>query len=99
MRPRLARRVAMACVGPALTVGAMVLTGGAVIAAQEASPYVPLQHWAMPYVEHVIAAGGVAGPAPPTPALRGGGPARAPPAGPTPPGQALTPPPPPGVCT
>jgi hypothetical protein len=26
------------------------------LAGQEASPYVPLQHWAMPYVEHLIAA-------------------------------------------
>src|SRR5437016_12379882 len=64
MRPRLARRVAMACVGPALTVGAMVLTGGAVLAAQEASPYVPLQHWARPYVEHLIATGVIADPTP-----------------------------------
>src|SRR6266699_5469929 len=72
MRPRLARRVAMACVGPALTVGAMVLTGGAVLAAQEASPYVPLQHWAMPYVEHLIAAGVIADPPPLTRPFRRG---------------------------
>src|SRR5947209_962512 len=70
MRPRLARRVAMACVGPALTVGAMVLTGGAVLAAQEASPYVPLQHWAMPYVEHLIATGVIADPTPLTRPLK-----------------------------
>src|SRR2546426_5956886 len=25
--------------------------------AQDASPYVPLQHWTMPYVEHLIARG------------------------------------------
>src|SRR5438105_9278547 len=72
MRPRLARRVAMACVGPALTVGAMVLTGGAVLAAQEASPYVPLQHWAMPYVEHLIATGVIADPTPLTRPFRRG---------------------------
>ena len=67
----------MACVGPALTVGAMVLTGGAVLAAQEASPYVPLQHWAMPYVEHLIAAGVIADPTPLTRPFRRGDLARA----------------------
>ena len=25
--------------------------------AQSASPYLPLDHWAMPYVEHLISAG------------------------------------------
>ncbi len=34
------------------------------LAAQQASPYVPLQHWAMPYVEHLIAAGVIADPTP-----------------------------------
>ena len=67
----------MACVGPALTVGAMVLTGGAVLAAQEASPYAPLQHWAMPYVEHLIAAGVIADPTPLTRPFRRGDLARA----------------------
>src|SRR3989442_14317537 len=33
-------------------------------AAQDASPYVPLQHWAMPYVEHLIATGVIADPTP-----------------------------------
>jgi hypothetical protein len=32
--------------------------------AQEASPYVPLDNWAMPYVEHLIAAGRMADPSP-----------------------------------
>src|SRR5206468_11560662 len=77
MRLRLARRVAMACVGPALTVGAMVLTGEAVLAAQEASPYVPLQHWAMPYVEHLIATGVIGDPTPLTRPFRRGDLARA----------------------
>src|SRR5213078_2991993 len=40
------------------------LTGGAMLAAQDASPYVPLQHWAMPYVEHLIATGVIADPTP-----------------------------------
>ena len=57
MRLRLARCVAFACLVPALM-------GGAVLAAQEASPYVPLQHWAMPYVEHLIATGVIADPTP-----------------------------------
>src|SRR5207247_8982616 len=40
------------------------LPGGAMRAAQEASPYVPLQHWAMPYVEHLSTTGVVADPTP-----------------------------------
>src|SRR2546422_7936568 len=35
-----------------------------VVAAQEASSYVPLQHWTMPYVEHLIARGVIADPTP-----------------------------------
>jgi len=65
MRLRLALCVALACVVPALT-------GGAALAAQEASPYVPLQHWAMPYVEHLIATGVIADPTPLTRPLRRG---------------------------
>src|SRR2546430_13519712 len=57
MSPRPVLRVALACVVPALM-------GGAVLAAQEASPYLPLQHWAMPYVEHLIATGVIADPTP-----------------------------------
>ena len=34
------------------------------LVAQGASPYVPLHHWAMPYVEHLIARGVLADPAP-----------------------------------
>src|SRR5437773_12189443 len=65
---RLARCIVLCCVIPALTGEPMrrlarcivlfcvipALTGGAMLAAQEASPYVPLQPWAMPYVEHLI---------------------------------------------
>ncbi|MGH7615559.1 MAG: hypothetical protein ACREMW_16140 [Gemmatimonadales bacterium] len=40
--------------------------------AQGASPYVPLQHWAMPYVEHLIAAGKLVDPTPLTRPLRRG---------------------------
>ncbi|MGH9893482.1 MAG: hypothetical protein ACREA0_16130, partial [bacterium] len=40
--------------------------------AQDASPYVPLQHWAMPYVEHLIAAGKLVDPTPLTRPLRRG---------------------------
>src|SRR2546425_6432411 len=39
-------------------------------AAQDASPYVPLQHWAMPYVEQLIAAGVIADPTPLTRPLK-----------------------------
>ena len=40
--------------------------------AQDASPYVPLQHWGMPYVEHFIAAGKLGDPTPLTRPLRQG---------------------------
>ncbi len=40
------------------------------LAAQQASPYVPLQHWAMPYVEHLISAGIIADPTPLTRPLK-----------------------------
>jgi hypothetical protein len=42
------------------------------LAAQDASPYVPLQHWGMPYVEHFIAAGRLVDPTPLTRPLRQG---------------------------
>ena len=32
--------------------------------AQEASPYLPLSHWAQPFIEHLIAAGRIADPSP-----------------------------------
>jgi hypothetical protein len=40
------------------------------LAAQTASPYVPLHHWAMPYVEYLISAGVVADPTPLTRPLK-----------------------------
>src|SRR5579884_4013940 len=40
------------------------------LAAQDASPYVPLGHWAMPYVEQLIATGAIADPTPLTRPLR-----------------------------
>lgn len=40
------------------------------LAAQEASPYVPLNHWAMPFVEHLISAGVIVDPTPLTRPLR-----------------------------
>src|SRR5882762_10342242 len=33
-------------------------------AAQEASPYLPISHWSMPFIEHLIAAGRLVDPAP-----------------------------------
>src|SRR3989442_14350767 len=38
--------------------------------AQDASPYVPLQHWTMPYVEHLIARGVIPDPTPLTRPLK-----------------------------
>jgi len=77
MRLRLARCVALSCIRPALTgraillaVGPMVLGGRAVLVAQDASPYVPLEHWATPYVEHLITSGVIADPMPLTRPLK-----------------------------
>jgi len=41
-----------------------------ILTAQEASPYVPLQHWTMPYVEHLIARGVIPDPTPLTRPLK-----------------------------
>src|SRR5216117_3239177 len=57
MRLRLALLVVTLLVSPALT-------GGAMLAGQEASPYVPIGHWATPYLEHLIAAGVIDDPSP-----------------------------------
>ena len=40
------------------------LTGGAMLVCQEPSPYLPLAHWATPYVEHLIALGVIDDPTP-----------------------------------
>src|SRR5438034_5786470 len=48
MRLRLALLMVTLLVSPALT-------GGAKLAAQEPSPYLPLADWATPYLEHLIA--------------------------------------------
>jgi hypothetical protein len=57
-----------------VTGGAMLLftalTGGATLAAQEASPYIPLGHWTMPLIEHLIATRLIEDPAPLTRPLR-----------------------------
>jgi hypothetical protein len=50
-----------------------LLGGGGLLAAQGlggVSPYVPLEHWGMPYVEHLIARGAMADPSPLTRPLR-----------------------------
>src|SRR2546422_4251046 len=58
MRLRLALAVAtLVLLSPALT-------GGAMLAGQEVSPYLPLGHWATPYLEHLIARGAIAAPSP-----------------------------------
>ena len=40
------------------------------LAAQDATPYVPLNHWAMPYIEHLISAGVIRDPTPLTRPLK-----------------------------
>lgn len=57
MRRRLALLTALLLGGPALT-------GGAMLAAQGASPYLPRAHWATPYLEHLIALGVIEDPTP-----------------------------------
>lgn len=48
----------------------LLLFATAPVSAQEASPYVPLQHWAMPYVEQLIATGVLVDPTPLTRPLK-----------------------------
>src|SRR5207245_1161749 len=49
---------------------ATLLAGSAPLAAQQASPYVPIDSWVMPYVEHLIRAGVIADPDPLTRPLK-----------------------------
>src|SRR5690349_2962476 len=44
--------------------------GPAPLGAQGASPYIPLHHWAMPYVEYLISTGVIVDPTPLTRPLR-----------------------------
>lgn len=44
----------------------LILGAGTALQAQQASPYVPLEHWAVPYVEHLIATGVLVDPSPAT---------------------------------
>src|SRR6266699_4984919 len=49
----------------------------ATVAAQDATPYVPLDHWATPYIEHLISAGVIRDPTPLTRPLKQGAVVRA----------------------
>src|SRR5438445_12426190 len=53
-----------------LLLSATLLFGSAPLGAQQASPYVPIDSWVMPYVEHLIRAGVIADPDPLTRPLR-----------------------------
>src|SRR5438046_4239232 len=68
-RPQIARSMRLRL---ALRVATLLsaLTGGAQLAAQEASPCVPFGHSAPPYLEHLTAAGVVGEPSPLTRPLR-----------------------------
>src|SRR2546428_11066969 len=55
---------------PILLLVATLLFERAPLAAQQASPYVPIDSWVMPYVEHLIRAGVIADPDPLTRPLR-----------------------------
>lgn len=50
--------------------GCTILFAFSRLPAQDASPYVPLDHWSMPYVEHFIAAGRMVDPSPLTRPLK-----------------------------
>src|SRR5256714_3735303 len=49
---------------------AFIVVGAVPLAAQTASPYIPLHHWAMPYVEYLVSAGAIVDPTPLTRPLR-----------------------------
>src|SRR5438132_11769820 len=49
---------------------ALTSLGAFPLAAQTASPYIPLHHWAMPHVEFLISAGSIVDPSPLTRPLR-----------------------------
>jgi len=48
----------------------LIALGAMPLAAQTASPYVPMHHWAMPYVEYLISTGVIVDPTPLTRPLR-----------------------------
>src|SRR5437763_11081156 len=43
---------------------AFISLGAVPLAAQTASPYIPMHHWAMPYVEYLVSAGAIVDPTP-----------------------------------
>jgi len=47
-----------------VTLTIILALAGAPLAAQEASPYLPLSHWSSPFIEHLIGAGRMADPSP-----------------------------------
>src|SRR5206468_7271477 len=68
-RPQIARsmRLRLALLVATWLLLVPALTGGATLASQQPSPYLPLGHWATPYVEHLIARGAIADPSPLSP--------------------------------
>src|SRR2546430_5657274 len=73
-QPQIARSMRspwqLAVVGTTSLLLIPALTGGAMLQGQQASAYVPLDDWTMPYVEHLIATGAIPDPAPLTRPLR-----------------------------
>src|SRR6058998_1636396 len=65
-RPQIARsmRLRLALLVATWLLLVPALTGAAMLAGQQPSPYLPLDHWATPYVEHLIARGAIADPSP-----------------------------------
>src|SRR5207244_3702861 len=71
LRPQIARSMHLR--SALLVANALVLAPaliGGSLEAQDASPYLPVQDWTMPYVEHLIAAGLLEDPTPLTRPLR-----------------------------
>src|SRR5207302_10478522 len=73
-QPQIARSMRspwqLAVVGTTSLLLIPALTGGAMLQGQQASAYVPLDDWTMPYVEHLIATRVIQDPAPLTRPLR-----------------------------
>src|SRR5216683_1203677 len=67
---RLVRRARQLQIGRHMRALVLLALVTAPLSAQQASPYVPLQHWAMPYVEQLIASGVLTDPTPLTRPLR-----------------------------
>src|SRR3989442_2994018 len=63
-------RLLLASLLPSVAFFSVVCCFPSVASSQEASPYLPLSHWSMPFLEHLITAGRMVDPTPLTRPLR-----------------------------